>query len=183
VSCRATFAHQNHSRWHRYHLKVWRRYARFRFQSLEKFWRFHYWLDSFASVEQAPLPRRRVCNRKISRLSRHFLWTHTMGRLFWRKDLRRCWHGLTQRERSKKHTAWWKPLQIHLSLLRHFELGVGKLKPTKICTNNLASRGKISVVISFSSPHKVFRSLQAVYGVPRRSNRRRLSSFAPNASR
>jgi len=65
----------------------------------------------------------------------------------------------------------------------HFELGVGKLKPTKICTNNLASRGKISVVISFSSPHKVFRSLQAVYGVPRRSNRRRLSSFAPNASR
>jgi len=65
----------------------------------------------------------------------------------------------------------------------HFELGVGKLKPTKICTNNLASRGKISVCNLFSSQHKFFRSLQAVYRVPRRSNRRRLSSFAPNASR
>ena len=46
---------------------------------------------------------------------------------------------------------------------------------TKICTNDLASRGKVSVCNLFSSQHKFFRSLQAVYRVPRRSNRRRLA--------
>ena len=77
-----------------------------------------------------------------------------------------------------------KPLQIHLSLPRPFRAWCRQAQAKRrFAQITSLHEAKLPFVISFSSQRELFRSLQAVYGVPRRSNRRRLSSFAPNASR